>query len=382
MRRTFKYRLYPAKEHIVKLEEILEACRLLYNDALAERRRKYEEGEPVSYYEQKKTLVEVKKNDPHLQDVYSQVLQDVVLRLNKSFSDFYRRVKDGEKPGYPRFKGRNRYDSFTYPQSGFKIVGKKLMLSKIGSINIKLHRAIEGRIKTCTIRRNVDRWYACFSVEIPIALESKKEPVCAVGVDVGLNSLITLSNGKKIEPPKFLSKSEKKLARGQRRLSRRKKGSKNREKQRIKVAKLHRKIREQRTDFNHNLSRMLADNYDLIAFEDLRIGNMLRNHHLSKSIADASWHQLQAFTAYKAEEAGKRVVLVEPYETSQQCNNCGATMQLSRADRTYRCGCCGLSIDRDHNAALNILKRVGWDAAEYTPVEMGVPLAQPRAARR
>jgi len=171
-------------------------------------------------------------------------------------------------------KKRNRYDSFTYPQSGFAIDGNRLHLSKIGSVKIKLHQPIEGRVKTCTIRRDVDQWYACLSVELP-DVQKKEQITSAAGVDVGLKNIVTLSNGEKIEPPKYLRRSEEKLSREQRRLSRKEKGSENRAKQRIKVARVHRKIRNQRGNFNHKLSRVLVDNYDLIAFEDLRINNVL-----------------------------------------------------------------------------------------------------------
>jgi len=323
----------------------------------------------LTYHDQATALPRMKEDNPFLLQVHSQVLQDTLRRVDKSFKNFFRRVKNGEKPGYPRFKGYWRYDSFTYPQSGFRLDGK-LWLSKIGGISIRLHRKIpeDAVIKTCTVRRDVDRWYACFSVELP-DVKVKKPIEKAVGVDVGLTSIVTLSTGEKIKPPKFLRKSEKKLAREQRRLSRKKKGSKNRLKQRIKVAKLYRKIREQRVDFNHKLSRKLVDNYDLIAFEDLRIKNMLQNHHLAKSISDAGWSQLQSFTTYKAEEAGKYVGFVTPSGTSQECSSCKAMMELSLANRTFRCDDCGSVIDRDHNAAINILKRVGWGTPEFTPVE-------------
>ncbi len=308
------------------------------------------------------------------------MLQDVVIRLDRAFRNFYRRAKDGEKAGYPRFKGRDRYDSFTYFQygNGVGLLGKKLWLSRIGELSIKLHRELPSGaiIKTCTIRRDVDRWYACFSVVLPDAAPEEHKIESAVGVDVGLKSLVTLSTGEKIEPPKFLHRSEEALAREQGRLSHKKKGSANRIKQRIKVARLHRKIRDQRSDYLHKLSRYLVNGYDLLAFEDLRVKNMLGNHYLAKSIADASWSRLHALCAYKAEEAGRRVVLVEPYGTTQRCSNCGASMHLGLAERTLRCSCCGFTADRDHNAAINILKRVGWDSAESTPVEMGVPLTR------
>ncbi len=375
MRKTFKYRLYPSAVQQELLEQTLNTCRILYNNALAERRNVWKDEErSVGYHEQAIALPEQKRDNPYLSMVHSQVLQDVLRRADKSFKNFFRRVKNGEKPGYPRFKGRHRYDSFTYPQLGFEIVGKKLRLSKIGDISIKLHRPIEGAIKTCSIRQDVNRWYACFTVDLPDI--EKIEPKTATGVDVGLESIVTLSTGKKVEPPKFLKQSEIRLAREQRRLSRKKKGSKNRSKQRLKVARAHRKVRNQRLDFMHKLSRSLVDRFDLIAFEDLRIKNMLKNRYLAKGIADASWHLLQSLTAYKAEWAGKHTAFAVPNGTSQDCSCCGKTIKKSLATRIHRCPQCRLEMDRDVNAAINILKRVGWDAPEFTPVEIPVGVAE------
>lgn len=371
MKRTFKFRLYPSRIQKSVLADILTTCRLLYNDSLAERNNVWEkEKKLVSYNKQAASLTLNKAKTPFLLKIYSQTLQDVLRRLDKSFKALFRRVKAGETPGHPRFKGANRYDSFTYPQSGFRIAGKKLMLSKIGPVNIKLHRPIKGAVKTCTIRRDVDRWYACFSVELPDVPEIHQKTKNAVGIDVGLKSLLTLSTGEKIEPPKFLRKSEENLAKEQRKLSRKKPGSWNRTKQRIEVAKLHRKIRDQRADFNHKLSRALVSNYDLIAFEKLQIPNMIQNRHLAKSIADASWSQLQSFTAYKAEGAGKRVEFVAPQGTTQECSSCGNVTSIGLKDRVFRCNCCGLVLDRDQNAARNILSRseVGRGPAEVKPV--------------
>jgi putative transposase len=397
MEKTFKFRLYPGKEQRRVLEETLQICRVLYNGALAERKEAWgNEGRSVSYYEQKRALVQVKKASSCLKKVHSQVLQDVILRLDRAFQGFYRRIRNGEKPGYPRFKGKGRYDSFTYPQygNGARIIDRKLVLSKIGEVNIKLHREIEGIVKTCTIKRDVDRWYACFVVELPDAV--RVTPKTAVGVDVGVTHLAALSTGETFENPKHLRRAEKKLAREQRRLSRKKKGSRNRGKQRLRVARAHRNVRNQRLDFMHKLSRRLVDAYDLIAFEDLRVGNMLQNHHMTRSISDASWSMLQWCTAYKAEEAGKAVAFVAPNGTSQECSSCGAIVEKDLAVRTHRCPICGLALDRDVNAAINILKRaivlsstkrarfpkgknVGQELADLMPAggfPLGTPLKQ------
>jgi len=294
--------------------------------------------------------------------VHSQVLQDVLRRLDKTFTNFFRRIKKGEKAGYPRFKGNNRYDSFTYPQSGFALdyQKKKLRLSKIGGVTINLHRPIpaEGVIKTCTIKRDVDHWYACFAVELPdLAPQTQRDIKHAIGVDVGLKSLLTLNNGDTIANPRWFRKSEKKLANAQRRKDRKIKGSKNRHKQNKKVAQVHRKIRNQRKDFHHKLSRKLVDSYDLIVYENLMITNMVKNHHVAKSISDAGWGQLMCFTEYKAEEAGTLVEYVSAYNTTQLCSRCEKIVPKTLATRIHSCTYCELDVARDHNSAITILQR-------------------------
>ncbi len=334
---------------------------LLYNTSLAERKDAWQTHQrSVTYYEQATQLKAAKKTNPFLKAVHSQVLQDTLRRLDKTFKNFFRRLKKGEKAGYPRFKGKYRYDSFTYPQSGFALEKKTLRLSKIGGINIKLHRPIpaEGVIKTCTIKRDVDHWYACFAVELPDpAPGSQREIKNAIGVDVGLKSLLTLNNGDTIDNPRWFRNSEKKLANAQRRKDRKVKGSNNRHKQNKKVAQLHRKIRHQRKDFHHKLSRKLVDTYDLIVYENLTITNMVKNHHLAKSISDAGWGQLMCFTEYKAEEAGTVVEYVSAYNTTQLCSRCGKIVPKTLATRIHRCPYCGLDLARDHNSAITILHR-------------------------
>ncbi len=388
---AYKYRIYPNRDQEEKLAKTLNTCRILYNLMLAERRDKYgNDGRSPSFYEQKRGLVNAKNTSHYLQDVHSQVLQDVALRIERTFNAFFdraRKKKEGKwngKVGYPRFKGRNQYDSFTYPQygNGCKLTTGKLFLSKIGAIRIVQHRPIEGTVKTCTIRRDVDRWYACFPVEIPLTVVKTRHPKNPVGVDVGLKSLITLNNGEKIEPPKYLRKMQKRLRREQRRLSRKKKESNNQDKQRIKVARVHRKVRLQRTDFNHKLSHTLVNRFDLIAFERLSIRNMIRNHHLAKSIADASWHQLQTFTSYKAEYAGKNVRFAESRDTTTECSRCGFPVPKNLSERMHLCPNCELMKDRDWNSAVNILNRLGWDTPESTPAKIEpIPLPQKRGGK-
>ncbi|CAG0959090.1 hypothetical protein METP2_00678 [Methanosarcinales archaeon] len=363
MRKSFKFRIYPTKKQEVILNRTLSTCRHLYNDSLAERKRQYELnrlkkqfdvfpwGKPewINYYEQKRELTATKTS--FQKDVYSQVLQDVIKRVQRSMENFFNGF------GYPRLKGRNRYDSFTYPQSGFSISIEdgKLNLSKIGSLKIILHREIEGKIKTCTIKRDVDQWYVSFSCEIEKPIQKHIETM--IGIDVGLTDLLALNNGEMVKPPKFFRKSENKLAKEQRRLSKKKLRSNNRKDQRSVVAKVHQKIRNQRKDFAHKTARILVNRFDLIAFEDLQIQNMIKNHHLAKSIMDAGWYQLQSLTAFKAEEAGKQVKLCIAAGTSQTCHVCGNKQKLTLRDRVFRCNQCGNVENRDTNAANVVLDR-------------------------
>ena len=255
MKKAYRFRIYPNKKQEVKITRTLNTCRHLYNDALAERKKRIELnrlrrsfqvfpwGEPewIRYEDQANNLAETK--DSFQKEVHSQVLQNVLKRVNKSIENYF------NGSGFPRFKGNNRYDSFTYPQSGFGLKDGKLNLSKIGTVKIILHREIEGKIKTCIIKRDVDQWYAIFTVEIDkpekVSIETE------IGIDVGLIDLLALSNGERVKPPKFLRKSEQKLIKEQRRLSKKKKGSNNRKYQKTVVAKVHQKIRNQRKDFNH-----------------------------------------------------------------------------------------------------------------------------------
>ncbi len=366
--RSYRYRLYPNKAQETVLLSTLETCRRLYNNALAERRDAWkDEQRSVTYREQQDALPGNK--DEYQQQVHSQILQDVLRRLRKAFDAFFRRVRNGGTAGHPRFKGKGRYDSFTYPQSGFSLSEdeRHITLSKIGPVRIRLHRPLEGRLKTCTVKRDVDQWYVVFSCEVEV--EARSHGGTAVGVEVGLEKFATLSDGTVIENPRFLRESERKIKKCQRRISRRKKGSNRRMKARKELSRAHRKVRNQRADFAHKLSRQLADDYSTITFEKLNIINMVQNHHLAKSIVDASWNQLIQYTTYKAEEAGGKVVLVDPKNTSQMCSRCGILVKKDLSVRVHRCWNCGLTIDRDLNAAINIQNRSGWGPPD-APVEL------------
>jgi len=354
--RAYKYRLYPTKKQTQKLEWTLNMCRILYNSGLLDRRNHYEQtSKALSRIKQQETLKGDKQRVESLQEIHSQVLQEVLFRVERAFQGFFRRLREKEgQAGYPRFKGEGRYDSITYPQQpGFAITPQGLKLSKIGTIKIKMHRPIRGTIKTCTIKREVDRWYVCFSV----AYEPTQRPVSdkAIGIDVGISSFATLSNGEVIDNPKHLIQAEKKLVQKQRELSKKKISSANRKRARIVVAKLHRKVRNQRSDFQHKVSGQLIDSYGFIAVEDLNIGGMVKNHHLAKSIADAGWGQFLGYLQYKAEDAGVQIEKVAPHHTSVNCSVCGKAVPKTLAQRIHSCPFCKVVLDRDHNAAQNIL---------------------------
>jgi putative transposase len=313
-----------------------------------------QEGKPLSLYDTNKLLTVWKRNHPELKGTHSQVLQNVQERVDLAFKAFFRRVQAGEKPGYPRFRGDGWYDSFTFKQSGFKLGDNRLRLSKIGTVKILQHRPIAGRIKTLTIQRDgIGNWDACFACEVEP--ESLPFNDLAVGVDMGLESYATLSTGEKVPNPRFFRRDEKELAKAQRKLAKADKGTPERAKRHRVVQHIHQRIANRRKDFAHQLSREWVDRFGRIVFEKLAEKNMLRNHCLAKSISDAAWNQLIAYTTYKAENAGRVVVAVDPRNTSRQCSCCGAMVEKSLSVRVHACPVCGLSMDRDQNAAINIL---------------------------
>ncbi len=373
MHKSYRYRIYPTKSQRSVLDQNLELCRQVYNDTLALRKNAYEkDGKSISIYETNNILVTWKSDRPELKQVYSQVLQNVQVRVDLAFKAFFRRVKNGEDPGYPRFKGYGRYDSLTYKQLGFGIKDGKLHLAKIGDIKIKLHRPIEGKIKTCTIRRMpTGKWFACLSVEIEDAPLPPWKDGSVVGIDVGLASFATLSNGEKIDNPRFFRKEEKALAKAQRKRDKLPKGSSLRRKASKVVTRIHERITNRRTDFSNQISRQLVNRFGVIVFEDLDIMNMLKNHHLAKSISDVAWNMLVKSTESKAAYAGSKVVLVDPKYTSQICSRCGLIVEKDLSERVHSCSECGLSMDRDLNAAINIL-RLGLQSVGIKTVEAQV----------
>lgn len=374
--RGYKYRFYPNKEQVEILNTTLDLCRNLYNAALQQRIYAHRAGKKVHYLTQQNELPKLKKEMTEYQSVYSQVLVEAIRRLDGTYREFFKRVKrkrKGEniKAGFPRFKPEQRYNSFTYTQLGFKLLpNEHIHLSKIGELRVFRHRAPLGKVKTVTVKRDkVGDWFITVNTEMPDI--AQKVVKTAIGIDLGLNDLVTLSSGETISTPKFLRETEGKINRAYRVFSRRVKGSRNREKARIRLAKLHRKVNRQRDDFLHKTSLWLVKKADLLVFEDLKVATMMRNHKVAKSIGDASWSQLVQYVSYKAEYAGKRVELVDPRGTTQTCSRCGTTVRKSLCERMHECPNCGLLLSRDFNAAINILNRsVAGGTRERTPVEI------------
>jgi putative transposase len=365
VRKSFQFRLRPTKKQAKLLQSHLDECRWLYNELLEQRKLAHEIDIHLSKYQQSMLLPLLKRERATLNQVHSQVLQNVVDRLDKAFQAFFRRCKAGEKPGFPRFRGMHRYNSFCYPQSGFSFVGGELKLSKLGSIRVKMHRSIEGEIKTCTVRRNASGdWDVSLSCEVNVEPRTPKQE--AIGIDVGLEHFATLSNGQKISNPQFFKHGEKTLAKAQRKLAKLKKGTKERRKQGKVVAKVHERISNQRKDFCHKESKKIIDHYQYICVEDLNIKKMVEGSHFAKSITDVSWNQFRQFLTYKAEEAGRKLGLVNPAYTTQDCYNCGHREEKKLSERMHRCSHCGYTTTRDLNAAQNILA-LGLDGLGAIP---------------
>ncbi|HOV79416.1 MAG TPA: RNA-guided endonuclease TnpB family protein [Bacillota bacterium] len=348
------FHIEPTKEQTQKLFQTLALCRRLYNAALEQREICYRQrGKSPSCTAQKNELPALKEELPEYKQVNAQVLQDCLQRLDNAFERFF-----GGLAGYPRYKGRNHYRSFTYPQADKQNHFKKpgyIYLPKIGYVKMKAHFEFDpAKVSRINVKYHNDKWYVNLTSEIQ-EIETV-EIVNKVGLDVGLLTFAALSDGTKIDNPKYFRKSEKKLARLQRRLSRKKKGSNNREKAKAKVAKLHDKIANQRNDFLHKVSYSIVKKYDLIAVENLSVKNMIKNHHLSKSIADAGWGKFISYLEYKCLKYGKKLVKVPPGGTSQTCI-CGAHVPKDLSVRLHKCPECGLNADRDVVSAMVILQR-------------------------
>jgi putative transposase len=359
VRKTYKEKLRPTPALERALDEALWRCRDLYNTALEQRITAWQRCHiSVTRYEQEAELKAIRAAFPEYAAIHSHVLQDVLARLDKTYQAFFRRVERGEggkKIGFPRFKGRNRYHSFTYKEygNGVRLDNGYLVLSKIGRIAVHWSRPIEGTPKAVTVSKEADGWYMCFScAEVPT--HPLPETGQETGIDLGLESFATLADGTRILTPGYYRKAERYLAKCQRRVSRRKKGSNRRQKAACWLAKAHQRVRRQRQDFHHKTALSLVYQYDAIYHEDLQVANMVRNHSLAKSISDAGWSGFLTILTFKAESAGKRGVAVDPAFTSQTCSGCGVAVKKGLSVRWHSCPECGTSLHRDHNAAKNI----------------------------
>ncbi|HEY7020933.1 MAG TPA: transposase [Ktedonobacterales bacterium] len=358
VRKTYKYKLKPTSEQERALAFVLRRCRELYNAALQERKEAWQKsGMSVTLANQSAQLSAIKEVRREYQDINAQVLQDVLTRLDRAFQRFFARVKAGATPGYPRFQGVNRYNSFTYKQvgehGGARLENGFLVLSKIGSIAVRWSRPLGGTPKTVTISREVDGWYVCIAcVDVPIQVlpATGRE----TGIDLGLEAFATLSDGTRIFSPGWYRNAERALKTAQRRVSRRKKGSNRRRKAVTLLAKAHQKVHRQRQDFHHKTALALVRENDTVYHEDLQVRNMVRNHHLAKSISDAGWAAFLSILSFKAACAGRRVTAVNPAYTSQTCSGCGVLVAKGLSVRWHSCPECGTSLHRDHNAAKNI----------------------------
>jgi len=366
MRRTFKYRLYPTRAQVEALHgQVDEACRL-YNAALDERRSAWRMNRISLRYLGQANQLKAIRAAGNVGVANFSACQDVLRRLDKTFTAFFRRLKDGEKAGYPRFRSRFRYDSLTWPSWGdgctLRPTGR-LYLQGVGDLKVKWHRPLpaDAVIKTVTAKREAGKWYVCFSVEMP---EPDPLPPCdqALGVDVGLTTFATLNDGREINNPRHFRAAERRLRIAQRKLARRKKRSRRRLKARQEVARVHAHVRSQRRDFHHKTAYDLVQNYGRIAVERLNFKG-LAGSMLAKSVHDAGWSQFIAILTDKAACAGRTLIAVNPAGTTQRCSECSEHVPKTLVQRTHTCPACGLVLGRDLNAALNILhiaERLGW----------------------
>ena len=351
MTTTYKFRMYPNKEIREKLDFALDICRQTYNNLLEEMNNQVKIDRKAIQHK----IVELKEVRPELKEVYSKTLQYECYRLFSNLSALRELKKKGRKVGRLRFKGKDWFKTISYNQSGFwfEQKGKKgiLELSKIGIIKVKSHRQVEGKIKQITIKKSLGKWYCM------IVTDFIQKRICGnkeIGIDLGINNYIMDSEGNSIAHPKTIDKYAEELKTAQQELSRKKKGSYNRNKVRFRVAKIHEKIERVRNDFLHKLSNQYVKDCKLIVIEDLAIKDMIQSSYNAKNIADSSWNRFVQFLCYKAENAGCKVEKINTKNTTKQCSNCGNIQKMPLWIRTYKCSSCGFEIDRDLNSAINI----------------------------
>ncbi|MCG2783434.1 MAG: transposase [Candidatus Altiarchaeales archaeon] len=361
--------------------EVLEECRKLYNYFLEE----WKKSEKVPHkYDLQAQIPSLVKKYPALEDVHSKTRQYILWQLYSNLKGLRGLKEKGRKVGRLRFKKYGRMKTFTYNQSGFKLIDKgnryqRIQLSKIGEIPVRAHRKVEGKIKQIFVKRTPSgKWFAILS------METKPEKLGTtgrvIGLDLNIENYLTYSNGEKVEHPHEMLKLEERLRIEHRKLSRKKKGSKNRVKQSSRLARVYERIIDRRRDFLHKLSTYCIENYDLIAVEKLSVKEMMETSYNAKNTVDSSWSTFIQMLSYKAEGAGRTLVKVDPKNTTQNCSRCGNRVYKQIWIRMHKCPSCGLVMDRDHNSAINILNKalleVGSVRPKLTPVEMR-PLLHP-----
>jgi putative transposase len=369
VKKAYLYRLYPTREQRALLQQQLDVAREVYNACLLERREAYRMcGTKLNYYDQANQLKDIRRDRPDVAAVNFSMLQAICRRAQRSFENFYRRVAAGQDPGYPRFKGRSRFDSVTFPSygDGCKLRHDRLYIQGVGTLKVKLHRAVAGRIKTVTLKRSCGQWYVVLTCEV----ETRPLPATGqdVGIDLGLIDFLVTQRGDPVPAPRYFRRGEAILARRQRIRERKRRGGKNRRKAGLLVARAHRHVTNQRKDFHHKTAHDLVAAYDAIYHEDLAVKNMVQNHSLAKSISDAGWAQFIAILTSKAEEAGRAVIAVNPRGTSQTCI-CGEPVPKDLSQRWHRCPRCHLSLPRDQVSAM-IIHRLGSSLQALEPEKL------------
>jgi putative transposase len=355
MRRAYAFRMFTNPRQERELDIALETRRRLYNTYLDYREMAYRHyGTSLSDVDCSRWFKVRRRTNPYLARINFSGAQATMRRLDKAFAAFYRRVKAGEDPGFPRFKGRGRFDSIEFPAygDGVKLVGGKLRVQHVGMIRIKLHRPIEGRIKSVTLKRVAGKWYAIFSCDLgDVAVAPSPNP------PVGIESFLTTSDGEHEPNPAYHKTALPELRRAQRAPARKRKGGKNRRKSKHQLAEIHARVRRLRHEHHHQVALKLVRRYGLIAVEGLGVENLLKNGRLARAISDAGWSGFLLTSRSKAESAGVAYVEVDPRGTSQLCSGCGGEVRKELSVRRHDCPHCGLPLHRDENAARNILAR-------------------------